>query len=99
MENKVVKAIENYSVPLTSPVDFDILEEGVGEAKFVLLGEASHGTSEFYTVRAELTKKLITEKDFTFVAVEGDWPACIEQVHMTKYLFLTRKIKRSFSSE
>jgi erythromycin esterase-like protein len=99
MENKVVKAIENYSVPLISPVDFDILEEGVGEAKFVLLGEASHGTSEFYTVRAELTKKLITEKDFTFVAVKGDWPACIEQVHMTKYLFLTRKIKRSFSSE
>jgi erythromycin esterase-like protein len=42
----------------------------------VLLGEASHGTSEFYTWRSEITKRLILEKDFTFVGVEGDWPDC-----------------------
>jgi erythromycin esterase-like protein len=41
-----------------------------------LLGEASHGTSEFYTWRAEITKRLITEKGFSFIAVEGDWPDC-----------------------
>ncbi|SNZ13986.1 erythromycin esterase [Terribacillus aidingensis] len=76
MENKVVQAIEKYSTFLSGPADLDQLKDAAGDAKFVLLGEASHGTSEFYTVRAELTKKLITEREFSIVAVEGDWPAC-----------------------
>jgi erythromycin esterase len=42
----------------------------------VLLGEASHGTHEYYTLRAEITRRLVSEKDFAFVAVEGDWPDC-----------------------
>ena len=46
--------------------------------KFVLLGEASHGTSEFYRIRSDMTKKLIQEHSFSFIAVEGDWPACYE---------------------
>ena len=46
----------------------------VGDAQFVLLGEASHGTHEFYHERAEITKRLITEKGFGAVAVEADWP-------------------------
>jgi erythromycin esterase-like protein len=46
----------------------------VGNARFVLLGEASHGTHDFYRVRAEITKRLIREKGFRAVAVEGDWP-------------------------
>ncbi|MFZ3589862.1 erythromycin esterase family protein [Bacillus sp. DJP31] len=41
-------------------------------------GEASHGTSEFYTKRSEITKRLILEKKFTFIAVEGDCPSCYE---------------------
>ena len=52
------------------------LIESIGDAKYVLLGEASHGTSEFYTLRAELTKRLIKEKGFSVIAVEGDWPSC-----------------------
>ena len=48
----------------------------IGDARFVLLGEASHGTSEFYTWRAELSKRLIEESGFSFIAVEGDWPDC-----------------------
>lgn len=44
--------------------------------RYVLLGEASHGTSEFYKWRAEITKHLISEKGFSFIAVEGDWPDC-----------------------
>jgi erythromycin esterase len=56
--------------------DLDALLERIGDAKYVLLGEASHGTSEFYTWRAEITKRLITEKGFSFIAVEGDWPNC-----------------------
>jgi erythromycin esterase-like protein len=46
----------------------------VGDARLVLLGEASHGTHEFYKIRAEITKRLIREKGFTSVAVEADWP-------------------------
>ncbi|HEX3640341.1 MAG TPA: hypothetical protein VHV10_03515 [Ktedonobacteraceae bacterium] len=44
----------------------------IGDARFVLLGEASHGTHEFYQARAQITKRLITEKGFTAVAVEAD---------------------------
>src|SRR5436853_5990038 len=54
--------------------DYDPLLELIGEARFVLLGEASHGTHEFYRERAQITKRLITEKGFTAVAVEADWP-------------------------
>jgi erythromycin esterase len=56
--------------------DLDPFMERVGDANYVLLGEASHGTSEFYTWRAEITKRLITEKGFSFMAVEGGWPNC-----------------------
>jgi erythromycin esterase-like protein len=56
------------------PQDFDPLLERVGDAQIVLLGEASHGTHEFYRARAELTRRLIQEKGFDLVAVEADWP-------------------------
>jgi erythromycin esterase-like protein len=54
--------------------DFDPIMELVGDARFVLLGEASHGTHEFYSIRAAITRRLIAEKGFTAVAVEADWP-------------------------
>src|SRR5437870_2343796 len=54
--------------------DYDPLLEIIGDARLVLLGEASHGTHEFYRERAEITKWLITEKGFRAVAVEADWP-------------------------
>jgi len=54
--------------------DYDPLIALVGDARFVLLGEASHGTHEFYNARAEITQRLITEKGFNAVAVEADWP-------------------------
>jgi erythromycin esterase-like protein len=54
--------------------DYDLLIRQIGEARFVLLGEASHGTHEFYRERAEITKRLISEKGFTAIAVEADWP-------------------------
>ena len=49
---------------------------GEDNVRFVLLGEASHGTYEFYSWRTEITKRLITENAFSFIAVEGDWPDC-----------------------
>jgi len=57
-----------------TPADFDPLLAAVGDARLVLLGEASHGTHDFYRVRAEITKRLIQEKGFRAVAVEADWP-------------------------
>jgi erythromycin esterase len=62
--------------PLRSASDLDPLMERIGDAHFVLLGEASHGTHEYYEWRAELSKRLIREKGFSFIAVEGDWPDC-----------------------
>ena len=56
------------------PADFDRLLELIGSAHVVLLGEATHGTHEFYRVRAEITKRLIRERGFSAVAVEADWP-------------------------
>jgi len=47
----------------------------LGDARFVLLGEASHGTHEFYAIRAEVTRRLVAERGFRGVAVEADWPA------------------------
>jgi erythromycin esterase-like protein len=55
-------------------VDYDPLIRLIGDARFCLLGEATHGTHEFYRERAEITKRLIREKGFTAVAVEADWP-------------------------
>lgn len=62
--------------PLASAADLDPLLERVGDARFVLLGEASHGTHEYYAWRTEITRRLVEEKGFSFVAVEGDWPDC-----------------------
>ena len=61
---------------LDNSKDLDILLDRVGDSQFVLLGEASHGTFEFYRWRTEITKRLIEEKEFSFIAVEGDWPDC-----------------------
>jgi erythromycin esterase-like protein len=63
-------------IPLQEPADLDPLLERIRGARYVLMGEASHGTSEYYTWRAAITKRLIQELGFSFVAVEGDWPDC-----------------------
>ncbi len=70
------KAIENNSIVLNNIGDLDTLIEKIGDTKYVLLGEASHGTHEYYTWRTAITKRLITEKGFSFISVEGDWPDC-----------------------
>lgn len=62
--------------PLRYPGDLDPLLNLIGDARYVLLGEASHGTAEYYTWRTHISRRLITEKNFSFIAVEGDWPDC-----------------------
>ena len=68
--------IRDAARPLRTPADLDPLLEHIGSARFVLLGEASHGTSEFYRWRTAITRRLVEEREFSFVAVEGDWPDC-----------------------
>ena len=71
----IADRVRTAARPLTgAETDYDGLLELVGDAKYVLLGEASHGTHEFYAARAEITKRLVREKGFTAVAVEADWP-------------------------
>lgn len=78
MNDNRIEVIKNEAKPLHGPADFDSLLHKADKTQYVLLGESSHGTSEFYKIRAELSKRLIVEKGFTFLAVEGDWPACQE---------------------
>lgn len=73
---ELLDAVRLLSRPLRSPADLDPLVDRVGDARYVLLGEASHGTHEYYTWRAALSRRLIEEKGFSFIAVEGDWPDC-----------------------
>jgi len=72
----LAEALRDAAKALATPADLDPLIDRIGDSRFVLLGEASHGTSEFYRWRSELTKRLIREQGFSFVAVEGDWPDC-----------------------
>jgi erythromycin esterase-like protein len=72
---KTVEAIRSASVPLSgNPADYDTLLDNIGKAQIVLLGEATHGTHEFYQARAEISKRLIIEKGFHAITIEGDWP-------------------------
>src|SRR3712207_4989972 len=77
-EAEEVEEIRALMRPLRDERDLDPLMERIGDARYVLLGEASHGTSEYYTWRTELSKRLVREKGFSFVAVEGDWPHCYQ---------------------
>lgn len=67
-----LECVQRDAEPVTG--EYDTLLSAVGDSRFVLLGEASHGTHEFYKVRAEITKRLIAEKGFTAIAWEADWP-------------------------
>jgi erythromycin esterase-like protein len=74
-EATLLEAVRDAARPLTGPArDYDPLIDLVGDARIVLLGEASHGTHEFYRERARITRRLIEEKGFLAVAAEADWP-------------------------
>ncbi len=73
--SKLTELVRAAAHPLAgAPQDYDPLLDLIGDARFVLIGEASHGTHEFYRERAQLTKRLIAERGFAAVAVEADWP-------------------------
>ena len=72
----VSDAVRAISHPLDDWQELDPLMARIGDARYVLLGEASHGTSEFYVWRRLISQRLIREKGFSLIAVEGDWPDC-----------------------
>lgn len=75
-KSELLRFVRESSLPLRTPDDLDPLLRRIGDAHYVLLGEASHGTAEYYTWRMRLSQRLIREKGFSFLAVEGDWPDC-----------------------
>lgn len=72
----VAKLVRESAEPIDKieGVDLGSLLERVGDSRLVLVGEGTHGTSEFYRMRAEISKQLITRRGFRFVAIEADWP-------------------------
>lgn len=72
----LIDSLRDLAHPLRGRDDLDPLIEKLAGARIVMLGEASHGTSEFYVWRAAISRRLIEEQGFDFVAVEGDWPDC-----------------------
>src|SRR5205823_5161287 len=74
-DTQLVERIRRDAHPLWDEANaYDPLLEAIGDSRFVLIGEASHGTHEFYAARAQITRRLIEERGFTAVIVEADWP-------------------------
>ena len=73
------------SFPSIETADLNPLMERIGSARIVLLGEATHGTSEFYRMRERITRDLIIKKGFRFVAIEADWPDAARVDHYVRH--------------
>jgi hypothetical protein len=74
----------------------DPLIQAIGNSSYVLIGEASHGTHEFYAIRAEITKRLIQKRGFLAVAVEANWPMHTELIDTCEHAERTSRYgKRS----
>ncbi len=73
--------------PFTSveTADLEPLLDRIGQSSIVLIGEASHGTSEFYKMRNRITQELIVKKNFNFIAIEGDWPDAARIDHFVRH--------------
>ena len=86
-EGALARKLADAAEPFQSieTADLNALMERIGSARIVLLGEATHGTSEFYRMRARITKDLIVKKGFRFVAIEGDWPDAARVDHYVRH--------------
>ncbi|MFW5329614.1 erythromycin esterase family protein [Hydrogenophaga sp. ZJX-1] len=88
LAGQVAAAAEGFDS--VDSADLEPLLQRMGDARVVLLGEATHGTSEFYRMRERITRELITRKGFSFVAIEGDWPDAVQ---------IDRHVRRQSTSE
>ncbi len=84
-------------IPSIATVNLAGLMERVGDARVVLLGEATHGTAEFYDMRARISKELIQQKGFNFIAVEADWPDAAQIDHFVRGTRLEPTEETTFS--
>jgi len=74
-ESRMILEVTRAALPLSfDDPDYDALIDAIGDSRIVLIGEASHGTHDFYRERARITQRLIAEKGFCAVAAEADWP-------------------------
>jgi protein-L-isoaspartate(D-aspartate) O-methyltransferase len=80
---KLADAAESF--PSIETADLNPLLERIGSARIVLLGEATHGTSEFYKMRERITRELIVKKGFRFIAIEADWPDAARVDHYVRH--------------
>lgn len=84
ISEKLIDTLSDAAQPLSESADkYSSLLDKIGESRFVLIGEASHGTHEFYQARIEITQQLIEKKNFMAVTIEGDWP---DAYHIHRYL-------------
>jgi protein-L-isoaspartate(D-aspartate) O-methyltransferase len=87
-KGKLAQRIASACEPFTSPetAHLDGMLARIGDARVVLLGEASHGTSEFYRMRDRISRALIAKKGFRFVAIEADWPDAARVDHYVRHM-------------
>ena len=86
-EEMLIRNLADAAEPFASieAADLNPLMERIGSARIVLLGEATHGTSEFYRMRERITRDLIVKKGFRFVAIEADWPDAARVDHYVRH--------------
>ncbi len=98
-DEKLIISIAGAAEPFGSidTVDLRPLLERVGDARIVLLGEATHGTSEFYRMRERISRELIVKKGFRFIAIEGDWPDAARVDNYVRHLEYTSSEWTAFS--
>ncbi len=87
VDQALLKAVEADAEPFDTieTADLEPLVRRIGDARVVLIGEATHGTSEFYRMREQLTRRLIEKNGFRFVAIEGDWPDAARIDHYVRH--------------
>jgi protein-L-isoaspartate(D-aspartate) O-methyltransferase len=79
----IASACEKFATP--SSANLEALLQRIGDARVVLLGEATHGSSEFYRMRERISRDLIERMGFSFVAIEGDWPDAARIDHHVRH--------------
>ena len=84
-------------IPSIESVNLKALLDRIGDARVVLLGEATHGTAEFYNMRARISKELVQQKGFRFIAVEADWPDAAQIDHFIRGTRLEPTEEATFS--
>lgn len=95
MNDKKCEIKEYFKLLEDKPDDYDSILEISQGIEHVLIGESTHGTHEFYQIRADITKRLILEKNFNAIAIEGDWP---DVYNINRYVRGDRSIKSAIDA-